>query len=67
MTTEDLTKRLRLVESLVRERQYEFALTLVERLDEAISMLPADAGRCVPNSVRDTVESLRSAARSGSR
>jgi hypothetical protein len=65
MSTEDLTKRLRLIEALLRERQYEFALALATTLDDALAKLPPDFARCVPNSIRDQVQSLRSEAQAG--
>jgi hypothetical protein len=67
MTTEDLTKRLRVVEGLLRDHQFEFALALAIQLDSAIDKLPANHQRVVPMSVRTQVEWLRSEAAAGLR
>jgi hypothetical protein len=65
MTTEDLTKRLRLIHSLLKQDEVEFALALAAQLDEAITTLPADSARCVPTAVREELQSLLSGVASG--
>lgn len=62
MTTEDLTKRLRVVQGLLRERQFEFALALVVQLGSALEKLPTGHRRVVPMSVRTQIDSLRAEA-----
>ena len=62
MTTENLTKRLRLIESLLRDKQYEFALVLTAELEASIAKLQPAPLRCVPPSIRDLLGSLRTAA-----
>jgi hypothetical protein len=65
MTTEDLTKRLRVVEGLLRDHQFEFALALAIQLDSAIDKLSVSHQRVVPVSVRTHIEWLRTEAEAG--
>ncbi len=58
MRDTDVIVHLQRVESLLRERRYELALTLTEILEEILAGLP-DAESAVERSVRDLLQASR--------
>jgi len=58
MSSEEIVERLQEIEALVRERQYDLALALTDRLEEAIARLPPNAAP-VSKPVRDLLQASR--------
>lgn len=58
MSSQEIVERLQEIEALVREHQYDLALALTEKLEEAIANLPADA-KPVSKPVRDLLQASR--------
>jgi len=67
MNTSDMAERLQVIEALLHQRRFDFALTLATKLEERIITLAADTSSfaLVPTTIRQRARALRWAAEVG--